>query len=541
MNIKIIICFMAIVFLPVASAGTTGNVWAAKHSGFIKSDESISFENYLIRAKILDNTKAAITVYKNQNRIETSDFNINQFKKYDTVGITLLGIKGDYSWISISKLENKDIWRPFERALLKWGEKYTIDNYTLDIDTFGTDTVNLTISNKSTAKTNVFSKDDFKDYENLRIAVRNINRTGFIELEFLTNRAPAIKAEMSTDKEEYFPDENVTVTINITSDDVLNIAGINVESNPLTEIKPDLFSITGVAGTKSFQSQITGLPERSMIIINANIETRDYLNDKYIANLSRVINTTPVVSITKRVPEETDEENVNVTLEVRNSGTTMENVSVYETPPEEFDLKPLSWRFGIEPGNSTNLTYQVSPQKPGRYIFPPATAKWKVYSTTSKRVVMAVHMPSISINKTAVDNKSLTDVELVISNTGDRPAQVKLADKMPEGHLLVSGDTEWSGKIEGGGSVALRYSLQGNIETLPAADATYRDIRGVVRHSQSNPVEPEVKGSIKKEKATLNSKPYEIMSFMMSSFIAITGIIAGAALIAYLLTRYKRR
>lgn len=548
MNIKIVICFIIICFFPVASA-VTAEVWAAKYSGFIKSNQSISFENYIIKATALDNTKATLTIYKNQVPVETGDFNVNEFKKYDAIGVTLLGIKGDYSWISISKLENKDIWKPLARAQLKWGESYSIENYNFSIDTFSSDSVNLIVSNISTAQTNMFSKDDFKDYGILRIAVRDINRTGFVELEFFTNKAPAINAEMSTDKDEYFPDENVLVTINIAGDDVQNIVGINVESNPLTEIKPDMFSINGITGRKSFQSHITSLPESSTITINANIETRDYLNNKYIVNVSKVISTTPVVSITKRVPAETDEENVNVTLQVYNSGTTMENVSVYETIPDEFNLKPLSWRIGIEPGTSTNLTYQISPQKPGQYIFPPATAKWKVYSTSSRPVVMAVRMPYISMTKTAVIKtpyKSQTDVKLVISNTGDRKANVTISDKVPTGYPVVGGKTTWSGFLEGGESTAITYSLQGNAESLPAADATYRDIRGAVRYAQSNIVEPKAKGINanvdKKENAsTLNPEPFDIMSFMVSSFIAIAGIIAGATLIAYLLTTIKRR
>ncbi len=548
MNIKIVICFIIICFLPAASA-VTADVWAAKYSGFIKSNQSISFENYIIKATALDNTKATLTIYKNQVPVETRDFNANEFKKYDVIMVTLLGIKGDYSWISISKLENKDIWRPLTRARLNWGETYSIENYNFSIDTFGSDTVDLVVSNKSTAQTDVFFKDDFKDYGTLRIAVRDINRTGFIELEFFTNKAPVINAEMSTDKDEYFPDENVSITINITGDDVQNIVGIGVESNPLTEIKPDMFSITGIKGTKSFQSQIIRLPESSTITINANIETRDYFNNKYIVSVSKTINTTSVVSITKRVPAETDEENVNVTLQVYNSGTTMENVSVYETIPEEFNLKPLSWRIGIEPGTSTNLTYQISPQKPGQYIFPQATAKWKVYSTSSRRAVMAVHMPYIRMTKTAVTKgtiESQTDVKLVISNIGDRKANVTVSDKVPPGYPVVGGRTTWSGFVEGGENVDITYSLQGDVESLPAADATYRDIRGVVRYAQSNIVEPKTKGINanvdKKENAsTLNPEPFDIMTFMVSSFIAIAGIIAGATLIAYLLTTIKRR
>ncbi|MDD5474572.1 MAG: hypothetical protein PHU34_10580 [Candidatus Methanoperedens sp.] len=547
MNIKIVICFIIIFFLPVASAGT-GDVWAAKYSGFIKSDQPLSFENYQIKPKILDDTKASITVYRNQALIETREFNVNDFKKYDNIRISLLGIKSDYSWVSISKLETKDVWRLLARTQLKWGDTYSIENYKFNIDTFDGSTVNLIISNNSMSQTNTFSTNDSKDYENLRIAVRNINKTGFIEFEIFTNKAPEINADISTDKDEYFPNENVSVTINITSADVQNIVGINIESDPSTEIKPEMFSATGFKGTKSFQSHITQLPESSTITINGSIEVRDYFNNKYIVSRSKIINTTPIVSIIKRVPEETDEENVNVTLEVYNSGTTMENVSVFETIPEEFNLKPLSWRLGIEPGESVNLTYQISPQKPGQYIFPPATAKWKVYSTSSKQVVMNMHMPYLSMTKIALRNKSQTDVELVISNTGDRPAKVNVSDNIPPGYSIVNGDATWSKKLEGGESTAFQYSLQGTIETLPPADATYSDMHGIVRRIQSNAIEAGVKVKAKDVNAINDTKApalkvetYDIVSFMISSFIGIAGIIAGVALTIYLINTLKRR
>ncbi len=547
MNIKIVTCFIIICLIPGASADT-GEVWVAKYSGFIESDQSVSFENYLIKPKTLDDTKSAITVYRNQALIETRDFNVDDFKKYDNIRIYLLGIKGDYSWVSISKLQTKDVWRPLARTQLKWGDTYSIENYTFNIDTFESNSVNLIISNNSMVQTNTFSTNDSKDYEKLRIAVRDINRTGFIEFELFTNKAPEINADISTDKDEYFPNENVSVTINITSADVQNIVGINIESNPSTEIKPEVFSTTGFKGAKSFQSHITQLPESSAITINGNIEVRDYFNNKYIVNVSKVISTTHFVSIIKRVPEETDEENVNVTIQVYNSGTTMENVSVFETIPEEFNLKPLSWRIGIEPGESVNLTYQISPQKPGQYIFPPATAKWKVYSTSSKRAVMNMHMPYISMTKTALSNKSQTDIELVISNTGDRPAKVNVSDNIPQGYSIVYGDAKWSKKLEGGESTAFQYSLQGNIETLPPADATYSDIHGIVRRVQSNAIEAGVKVKAKDvnvindtKAPALKVETYDIVSFMISSFIAIAGIIAGVALTIYLINTLKRR
>lgn len=529
MSIRIMIFLVVILSLP-ASASVEEKVWAAKSSGFIKSDEIISFENYSIKAKVLDDTKATVTVYKGNTPLETSDFNINQFKIYDTIGVMLLGIKNGYSWVSISKLENKEVWRPLSKTLLKWGEKYAVEGYTIDIDTYGTDSVNLTVSNKSITETDVFSKDDFRDYKNLRIALRNIDRTGFIELEFFTNKAPEIKAEMITDKDEYFPDENVAVTINIASDVAQNIVGITLESNPSVEIKPSMFSASNF-GSKSFYSQIDQMPPNSTITVTAKIETRDYYNNPYVTTLSKNIIVTPDVAIVKLVPQETDDENVPVQLYVRNSGASNKSIHVQDSIPEELAAKTLDWDVELEPKSSTTLTYTVTPRKPGTYMLPAATASWDGKSSFSKRVRMTMHMPYIVMNKTALLNKSLTDVKLVISNIGDRPAKVKANDDVPAGYSIVSGEATWSGKIEGGESIAVNYTLQGNIENLPAASAIYYDIRGVARQAKSN--------TVVKNAQPLNVAPSDIISFMVSSFMAIAGVILGITVVAYLLVRRR--
>jgi hypothetical protein len=545
MSIRTILCFIILCFLPVASAGTF-DVWSARSSGFIKSNESLSFENYRIMAKVLDNTRAEITVYRDQNLIEKSEFNVNQFKKYDTVGVTLLGIKGDRAWISLSKLENRDIWRSVAQTQLKWGETYTIENYTFGIDTFGTDSVNLIISNKSMTETNTFPINDIKDIGNLRIAVRDINRTGLIDIEIFTSKPPAIKAEMSTDKNEYFPGETIQVLTNISSDAVQNIVGIEMGSSQAAEILPETFSITGFDGTRSFHSRITQMPANSTITISATIETRDYSNDPYITTASKDVFIIPEISITKRVPPDTDDENVTIRLDINNSGSEKRSVHVHDMVPEELTKKELDWNIELGPNNSTTLTYEVIPKKPGLYFLSAATAQWDGHSSSSKRTKMNMHMPFMSLSKSSVNGNVQTDVKLVITNTGDRPAQVKVSDKIPEGYPLTAGSTTWSGTLEAGGSTTLSYSLKGNAEILPEAVATYRDILGVTRSAQSNAIKAgtadPAESSGKKESSTaLKSDTSEIVSFMISSFAAIAGIIISVTLIAYLITEFKRR
>ncbi len=206
MNIKIVICFIIISFLPVASLGATEKVWSAKSSGFIKIDESLDFENYHVKVTALNNTNSTLIVYKDSGLIEKKEFQVNEFKKYDDIGITLLGIIGDDSWIAFSRLENKDIWIPSGRTILKWGDTYSFEDYSIGIEAIGKDSVNLTVSrNKKTVNTDVFTKNGSKNYDNLRIVVMDINRTGFIDIEFFKYKIPTIKAKIITDKDEYFP------------------------------------------------------------------------------------------------------------------------------------------------------------------------------------------------------------------------------------------------------------------------------------------------------------------------------------------------
>jgi len=65
----------------------------------------------------------------------------------------------------------------------------------------------------------------------------------------------------------------------------------------------------------------------------------------------------------------------------------------------------------------------------------------------------------------------------------------RIWDNIPSGNNLLSGETVFSGKLENGEKAQISYYLQGKMETLPAAQASYLDIRGVTRQSRSNTIE----------------------------------------------------
>lgn len=542
MNIKIVICFIIIVFLTSASPGVADKVWSARSSGFINSNESLAFENYLVKAKVQNIANSSLIIYKNMIQIEMKDFKENEFKTYDSIGITLLGINGNYSWIAISKLEEKTLWAPSGKATLKWGDTYSFEDYSIGFESLGKDSVTLVISGKNTTGTDIFIKNDSKDYDNMRLVVTEINRTGFIELEFFKYDIPAIKAQIITDKDEYDPDDEViSVSINIKVEKTLNIAHILLNSTNSVAFKPYNFTAIGINGTKSFTSQVEELSAGSTIIINAIIEARDYNNIAYLTSISKEVYVKPYISIVKRIQEETDEEKVQVELVIYNSGLNRTLVhlrdNVSETNPRQMD-----WDIEVWPKKSSNISYFINPQKPGTYLLPAATAQWDGKISLSNTAKTTVHMPYIRMVKTAANNQGMTDVELEIMNVGDRPAIVAVNDNIPEGYVLAGQTASWSGFLDAGKKVYIRYNLTGNALSLPAAKATYRDILGTERQSQSNTIETKKIIESKKADAThLNAGWYEIMVFMILSFLVISGIIGCVAFTAYLITKTKMR
>ncbi|MDO8728149.1 MAG: hypothetical protein Q7J35_19010 [Candidatus Methanoperedens sp.] len=551
MDIKIVICLILICLIPSSSA--TDTLWTAKSSGFIGFNESLSYENYLVKATVLDGTVSSISVYENNVLLETSNFGMNDIKIYTNISITLLGIRGRNSWISISKFENKEFWRSLKSAQLKWGESYSIDNYSFMINTIGRDSVNLTISNKTGTKTEEFFAGDERYFETFKMRLTNINRTGFIDIDFFTNKLPDyktevfpnVKAQIYTDKDEYFPDEPIKVSITATSDLTLNLIGITVETNPNAEVSQDNFSITDFSGKRTFETIITQQPMNSTLTINARLDVRDYSGNSHVIDVSKDVSITPEIAIIKRVPADTDDEIVPVQLYIYNSGLSNRSVSIRDMIPEELIAKSFEWELDIGPKNSRTLEYNLTPSRPGLYFLPSATAKTDNGTTASKRVKMTMHMPYLTMAKSIEYNESNTIVKVVTTNIGDRPSQVRIWDNIPSGNNVLSGETTFSGKLENGENVEISYYLQGEIENLPAAQASYLDIRGVTRQTLSNTIEFGKSVERTQQETSESTKPLNVASsdlvlFMISSFVAIAGIVTGAALIAYLITKTLR-
>ncbi len=522
-----------ILFLPAVCSGAAEKVWLSQSSGFVKQGGSLSLENYSLKVEALSSNKALITVYKGVNKIGSREYNVSESEQYDSIRVTLLRIEGEYAWISMSELKNIDVWILAGKKLLRWGERYHIENHTIEIATFNSSGVNLNISNHNVTKTDFFSEGDIRDYDSLRIAVKEINMTGFVRLEFFTNKKP-FQARLLSDNQVYFPDETPIVEVYISSKVVQNVVGIILDTMPPAVLNPKVFSASGLKGRQVYISRMSHLPENSTITINAKILSFDFHNNTSITTLSRNITITPIIGVKKLVPLDTDEDKIPVTLWLHNAGEHNVSINLQDTIPEELGGKTLNWSVMLEAKNSTNISYVIQPRKPGIYILPPAIARWNNHISLSKEVEMRVHMPYLHITKTKNNDGNNTHVVLDISNIGDRPALVTVFDDT-NGYLVTNGNTTWSGLLEAGKSFTLRYTLKGDANPLPPAKAIYRDMHGVLREARSNPVNDSRGGG--NNEVLLNVPPYIIITSMILSFLVITSIMGGMVLIAYLAAR----
>ncbi len=541
MNIKILICFIIITSFPVTSYAATEKVWASKASGFIKPNELLAFQDYIVKVRASNNTTSTIMVFKDRIQLDTKTFEINEFKQYGDMGISLLGVYGDYSLISLSRQEDEEILIPSGSTILKWGDTFSFENYSISIESFGKDSVNLVVSGDNISRTDTFSKNDYEDYENLRILVADINRTGSVELVFLTYSIPDVKVEIFTAKEEYLPDENISVSINITGSQLINMLTAKLSADNSTHIQPDVFAASGINGTISFTSMIKDAPANSTINMEATIEWYDFNNNTYNTGMSKLINIYPIVSIIKQVPADTDEENVSVNLSIHNAGSKIALIHIHDNVYEEIDTKQLDWDIKLGPKNSTTLSYYISPENPGAYMLGTATAQWDGQLSASRKAEVSVHMPYISMVKIASNNETMTNVELEIMNIGDRPSIVTVNDTIPEGYTMAGGTTAWSGYLDAGRSMRLFYSLNGNPFSLPQANASYRDIQGVIKYAQSNIALNEEGSGTNDNEPPLTTRWNEILTFIILSFIVIFAIVGSFAFSVYLITRIRKR
>lgn len=244
--------------------------------------------------------------------------------------------------------------------------------------------------------------------------------------------------------------------------------------------------------------------------LEGGIRGVDLKGDRYRASSSEDLRVYSVVNVFKDVAPDinpdTDQfemyigQEFTVTLRIRNFAETPVTVNeLKDGVPKSFSLpvnQTLVWSdIEVGPESSTVVSYKLMPQATGTVDIPHPGANftWKAPGVASTQVSVekvvigsgTTHGPLVKVEKTlspsTLDLGENGTVTVEVKNEGDRAAQVKLTDSVPEG-LSAPGELPARSEVlRGGESFSSTYEVRGTEEgnlTLPAAEVVYKDILG---------------------------------------------------------------
>lgn len=145
------------------------------------------------------------------------------------------------------------------------------------------------------------------------------------------------------------------------------------------------------------------------------------------------------------------DQSVWVRIDLENTGRRDLEVRLNDTVPTGFRLggnETPGWRFNITPSESLRFSYHIKPERPGVFEVPGAVAEFVMGETNisvrSNGPVITVDGVCITVNKTAhpeqIQEGDTVTITLSVRNTGNADAIINLADVLPPGAELISGD-----------------------------------------------------------------------------------------------------
>lgn len=173
-----------------------------------------------------------------------------------------------------------------------------------------------------------------------------------------------------------------------------------------------------------------------------------------------------------------------VRIDLENTGIKDIDVRLNDTVPAGFELRGNETeapcrRFNITPSERLRFSYHIKPQRPGVFEIPGAVADFTMggnnISILSNSPAITVDGAYIIVNKTAypgtVSLGGEATVLLSITNTGNRDAIVDLADTLPTGAELVSGNMTLHAVLGAnetdGLEYVIRFLVPGNVTLDP--------------------------------------------------------------------------
>ena len=337
-----------------------------------------------------------------------------------------------------------------------------------------------------------------------------------ILIEVWERAKPEISVEISASCEAYTAlDSEIRVTVDIENDGDALLENVDVVIDP-GELKLSHGDLITHFGNLSEDDEKTCYAwllvpawindtEGQLFTIAVNVTGFDEENVIYNESATTEILVLPRwdLKVTKTVSRYISmDQTVWVRIDLENTGIRDLDVGLNDTVPAGFELRGNEtgtpcWRFNITPSERLRFSYHIKPQRPGVFEIPGAVADFtmdgKNVSILSNSPAITVDGAYIIVNKTAypgtVSIGGEVTVLLSITNTGNRDAIVDLADVIPSGADLVSGNMTLHAVLGAnetdGLEYVIRFSVPGNVTldlpeiSVSSSDYSYMTTTGM--------------------------------------------------------------
>lgn len=427
-------------------------------------------------------------------------------------------------------------WESVKKVTLHWGDSVTVDDYVITAVDFSKDGfayIDIYKDNELRNSGALGLSDDliYRDTvsgNDIKVFAGALNLdvddwTGnfndpTVTVQVYRRGLPDLDISIDVEQNTYDPTLLSTprhIEANVTIENVGNAEAFNVLLNIDTDgleladgkLTQTTSSLEKEESTKTltFSMEIPMLWDEEDFEIVAHATAYDINNEKYTFNGTKAISIGPKseIVLSKSCTEEIYiDETGYVSVIARNTGSFSINslvVSDYLNGNlEPGDNVQLEKTLSLGPEQTVNvLNYSIKPVKPGSFTLPKATANFtangKEYSFESDAPTIEVKGPYIVLSKKAnVSSFSPGDDVLVtvsVENEGNKDANVRIDETVPEGTAFVSGTLSFNSVVNAGSTESFSYALKLENVTdmeLPAANGTFIDLEGYTGKKNSS-------------------------------------------------------
>jgi uncharacterized protein (DUF58 family) len=575
------------------------SLWIFQGTYELAAGNRAELEGFTVKVHSVDmdsaEPSAIILVYRNRDfkRSFFMDASANSEQIYDNeLKINVLGINSGIVSLEAYKQKSERVWiTSLPKTNMKAGDTLEDGSYRVRLKEVGESGALVSIESNNGVLEETYQSGSYRKFAGefmVRFIYINPN-TKDVSIETFRPGAPALTVDILTDKISYGSNEDISYVLTLTNSGTIPLHGVTLTTSSSAGVvgEPQLRQAAlDPLKVKKFivpvRTPVT--PVTRNVLIESQVTGYDYKGNEYSEPASFEVQVRPYISIEKKV------EAVRKSSKDSEMGTdghfmitlTLKNTAGYRTTLDVRDELPSSmipegvegteWTVLLDAGATKEISYTAKPTEAGSFTFRPATAQWKdkgetyIVESSSLTDAFIVRGSKVIVEKSAVSSYlytgEMTEIVVTAVNAGNSNVRIVLADSVPEGLSLISGQLLWEGDLGAGASKKISYvvkaSSPGNI-MLPAARADCTDVEGKkyiavsdtpviyiddVLTSDHNQISNEAKpGSLNAQTSEIPDTGnaeltrLEAAGFLLSAFITLFSLLAIIPALMYLAIR----